>query len=98
MAYDADHIRHHGILLRDQSFYVLAGAMVRAVGRYTIVCLLLVFLVVLWVMSPRNSTDVFFERNVSSGWDNYFVAANLGALSNIFLFCCELICLYGTDA
>lgn len=53
-------------------------------------CLLVIFLVVLWVMSPRNSTDVFFESNVSSGWDNYFVAANLGALSNIFLFCCEL--------
>lgn len=54
------------------------------------VCLLFVFLVVLWVMSPRNSTAVFFESNVSSGWDNYFVAANLGSLSNIFLFCCEL--------
>lgn len=54
------------------------------------VCLLFIFFVVLWVMSPRNSTDVFFESNVSSGWDNYFVAANLGALSNIFLFCCEL--------
>ncbi|KAH8777343.1 amino acid permease [Diaporthe sp. PMI_573] len=51
------------------------------------VCMLFIFLVVLWVMSPRNSTDIFFQSNVSSGWDNYFVAANLGALSNIFLFC-----------
>jgi amino acid transporter len=55
------------------------------------VCMLFIFLVVLWVMSPRNSTDIFFQSNVSSGWDNYFVAANLGALSNIFLFCCKLI-------
>jgi choline transport protein len=53
------------------------------------VCMLFIFLVVLWVMSPRNSTDIFFQTNVSSGWDSYFVAANLGALSNIFLFCCE---------
>ncbi|KAG8162111.1 hypothetical protein KVR01_007876 [Diaporthe batatas] len=51
------------------------------------VCMLLIFLVVVWLLSPRNSTDIFFETNVSSGWDNYFVAANLGALSNIFLFC-----------
>ncbi|KAH8204505.1 hypothetical protein TruAng_001279 [Truncatella angustata] len=50
------------------------------------VCLFLIFLVVLWVMSPRNSPDVFLVKNISSGWDNYFISANLGALSNIFLF------------
>lgn len=54
------------------------------------VCLFLVFLVVLWVMSPRNSPDVFLITNISTGWDSYFVSANLGALSNIFLFIGEL--------
>lgn len=37
-------------------------------------------------MAPRNSVDIFLQTNVSSGWDNYFVSANLGALSNIYLF------------
>ncbi|KAM0814827.1 putative Amino acid/polyamine transporter I [Seiridium cardinale] len=50
------------------------------------ICLFVVFLVILWVMSPRNSIDVFLTTNVSTGWDNYFVSANIGALSNIFLF------------
>lgn len=50
------------------------------------VCLFLVFLVVLWVMSPRNSPDVFLIKNISTGWDNYFISANIGSLSNIFLF------------
>lgn len=50
------------------------------------ICLFLIFLVVLWVMSPRNSPDVFLITNVSSGWDSYFVSANLGSLSSIFLF------------
>lgn len=50
------------------------------------ICLFLIFIVVLGVMSPRNSADIFWETNVSSGWENYFVAANVGALSNIFLF------------
>lgn len=54
------------------------------------VCLFVIFIVVLWVMSPRNSPNIFFETNVSSGWDNYFVSANIGALSSIFLFCCKL--------
>lgn len=50
------------------------------------VCLFFVFLVVLWVMAPRNSPDIFLTSNMSSGWDNYFVSCNIGALSNIFLF------------
>lgn len=53
------------------------------------IILFFLFLVVLWVMSPRNSTNIVFESSISSGWDSYFVSANIGALSNIFLFCCE---------
>lgn len=52
------------------------------------ICLFVIFVVVLWVMSPRNSTEIFFQKNISTGWDNYFVSANIGALSSIFLFCC----------
>ncbi|KAF3011479.1 hypothetical protein E8E14_006118 [Neopestalotiopsis sp. 37M] len=49
-------------------------------------CLFVVFIVMLWVMAPRNSPDVFLITNISTGWDNYFVSANIGALSNIFLY------------
>lgn len=45
--------------------------------------------VVLWVMSPRNSSSVFLESSVTSGWDSYFVSANVGAVSNIALFICK---------
>lgn len=48
--------------------------------------MVLIFLVVLWVMSPRNDPDIFMVSSIASGWDNYFVSANLGALSSIFLF------------
>ncbi|KAI4600597.1 hypothetical protein KJ359_000956 [Pestalotiopsis sp. 9143b] len=50
------------------------------------VCLFVIFVVTIWVMSPRNSPSVFLVTNVSTGWDNYFVSANIGALSNIFLY------------
>lgn len=53
------------------------------------VCLFVIFVVTIWVMSPRNSADVFLITNVSTGWDNYFVSANIGALSNIFLYISE---------
>lgn len=63
------------------------------------VATVLVIFVVLWAMAPRNSIDVFMQTNVSSGWDNYFVSANLGALSNIYLFICKshLSCCHGED-
>jgi amino acid transporter len=53
------------------------------------VAIVLVIFVVLWAMAPRNNVDIFVQTNVSSGWDNYFVSANLGALSNIYLFICK---------
>lgn len=53
------------------------------------ISMVVIMFVVLWVMAPRNSVDVFLQTNVSSGWDNYFVSANLGALSNIYLFICK---------
>lgn len=53
------------------------------------VSMVVIIFVVLWAMAPRNSVDIFMQTNVSSGWDNYFVSANLGALSNIYLFICK---------
>lgn len=50
------------------------------------VCLFVVYIGVLFAMSPRNTAGVFLEKNVSSGWDSYFPVVNIGALSNIFLF------------
>lgn len=53
------------------------------------VAMVVVIFVVLWAMAPRNSIDIFVQTNVSSGWESYFVSANLGALSNIYLFICK---------
>lgn len=55
------------------------------------VVLVVVVFVVVWALAPaRNSPAILLEMNVSTGWgDHYFVAANLGALSNIYLFICE---------
>lgn len=50
------------------------------------VCLFLIYIVVLFVMSPRNSADFILTTNMTSGWDNYFVSWNVGSLSHIFLF------------
>lgn len=54
------------------------------------VCMVVIIFVVLWAMAPRNNADIFMQTNVSSGWGNYFISANLGALSNIYLFICKL--------
>lgn len=53
------------------------------------VSMVIIIFVVLWAMAPRNSVDIFMQTNVSSGWDNYFVSASLGAISNIYLFICK---------
>lgn len=50
------------------------------------IALFLVTIVVLFAMSPRNTGSIFLETNISSGWESYFPAVNIGALSNIFLF------------
>ncbi|KAF3767606.1 hypothetical protein M406DRAFT_40378 [Cryphonectria parasitica EP155] len=52
------------------------------------VCLLVIFLVVMWTLSPRNSSDIFFSSEIASGWENRYVSANIGSLSNIFVFLC----------
>lgn len=44
-----------------------------------------VFIVTMWVMSPRNSADFLMERSVLSGWDNYFVSWNVRMLSQVWL-------------
>lgn len=46
----------------------------------------LVFIVIFLVMAPKNGGEIITASNVSSGWDNYFVATQVGALSNIWLF------------
>lgn len=50
------------------------------------VSLFVVTVVVLLVMSPRNSTNIFYEASSTSGWNNYFLSANIGALSNVWLY------------
>ncbi|ORY68646.1 amino acid/polyamine transporter I [Pseudomassariella vexata] len=50
------------------------------------ICLFLIVVVVFYAMAPRNSAEMFTMTNVSSGWDNYFVASHIGSLSNIWLF------------
>lgn len=50
------------------------------------VSLFAVTVIVLWVMSPRNSGEIFFTAASTSGWDNYFLSANIGSLSNIWLY------------
>lgn len=45
------------------------------------IALWLVFVVVLLALAPEGSADfVFFERTVSSGWEDGFVSWNLGLL------------------
>lgn len=53
------------------------------------ICLLIIFLVVLWTLSPKNDRSIFLDTNLVSGWHNYFVSANVGSLSNIFVFLCK---------
>ncbi|KAI1334037.1 amino acid/polyamine transporter I [Xylariaceae sp. FL0016] len=48
--------------------------------------LFIIFIVVLTVMGPRNSSSFFLSSNVSSGWDNYFISWNVGMLSSIWAF------------
>ncbi|KAI1845585.1 hypothetical protein JX266_008196 [Neoarthrinium moseri] len=50
------------------------------------ICIFLVFIIVFLVMAPKNSGEIITTSNVSSGWDNYYVASQVGALSNIWLF------------
>lgn len=50
------------------------------------VLLFLVFIIVFLVMAPKNSGDIVVTPNMSSGWDNYFISTQVGALSNIWLF------------
>ncbi|KAF4460891.1 GABA permease [Fusarium albosuccineum] len=50
------------------------------------VCLFVIFVVVLVVMGPRNPSSFWLERNISSGWDNTYVAWNLGMLTCVWSF------------
>ncbi|EEU37109.1 uncharacterized protein NECHADRAFT_52275 [Fusarium vanettenii 77-13-4] len=50
------------------------------------VCLFVIFVVVLVVMGPRNPSSFWLSRNISSGWDNTYVAWNLGMLTCVWSF------------
>lgn len=50
------------------------------------IILFVVFIVVFLVMAPKNGGDIIATSNMSSGWDNYFISTQVGALSNIWLF------------
>lgn len=50
------------------------------------VSMFVIVVVVLCVMSPKNSSEIFNTAASSSGWDNYFLSANIGCLSNIWLY------------
>ncbi|KAF2838116.1 amino acid transporter [Patellaria atrata CBS 101060] len=57
------------------------------VGGIAHVCLYVVFVVVLVTLGPRHSADfIFFEKNVSSGWNNSFLSFNVGLLTGIWSF------------
>lgn len=48
--------------------------------------LFIVFIAVTAVMGTRNGGDFFLSKNVSSGWDDYFVSWNVGMLSCVWIF------------
>lgn len=50
------------------------------------VCLFVIFVVVLVVMGPRNPSSFWLSRNISSGWENTYVAWNLGMLTCVWSF------------
>ncbi|KAH7254767.1 hypothetical protein FSOLCH5_011247 [Fusarium solani] len=50
------------------------------------VCLFVIFVVVLVVMGPRNPSSFWMSRNISSGWENTYVAWNLGMLTCVWSF------------
>lgn len=54
------------------------------------VVLFFIFIVALWVMAPRNDASFLMQKNVSSGWENYSVAWNIGILSAVWNFAGKL--------
>lgn len=50
------------------------------------IVLLVIFMVIIWTLSPKNSPSILTISEVASGWENYFVSVNIGSLSSIFLF------------
>lgn len=50
------------------------------------VCLFVVFCVVLGVMGTRHNSSFWLQRNISSGWEDTFVAWNLGMLTCVWSF------------
>lgn len=57
------------------------------------VVLFVVMIIVFLVMAPKNGAEIFSTTNVESGWDSYYVATQVGALSNIWLFIGESVTL-----
>lgn len=50
------------------------------------VCLFIVFAVVLGVMGTRHSGSFWLQRNIASGWDDTYIAWNVGMLTCVWSF------------
>ncbi|KAK8034226.1 hypothetical protein PG993_009221 [Apiospora rasikravindrae] len=50
------------------------------------ILLFVAFMIIFLVMAPKNSGDIFRQTNVSSGWESYYAASQIGSLSNVWLF------------
>ncbi|ORY55242.1 uncharacterized protein BCR38DRAFT_462016 [Pseudomassariella vexata] len=50
------------------------------------VCFFFIYLVALWVLSPRNSADFIMTRTNFSRWDNSYISWNVGMLTQIWMF------------
>lgn len=49
------------------------------------ILLFLTILILLWVVAPRNSVDVFLVESFVGGWGK-FPSFNIGTFSNIYMF------------
>ncbi|KAK8066184.1 hypothetical protein PG997_012931 [Apiospora hydei] len=50
------------------------------------ILLFVAFMIIFLIMAPKNSSDIFRQTNVSSGWESYYAASQIGSLSNVWLF------------
>ncbi|KAK8041038.1 hypothetical protein PG994_014045 [Apiospora phragmitis] len=49
------------------------------------ILLFVAFMIIFLVMAPKNSGDIFTQTSVSSGWQSYYAASQIGSLSNVWL-------------
>lgn len=75
------------------SFYLAVNVwFFRAVPWFELACGLaniiffLITIIALWVLSPRNPSDFLLTRTSLGGWDNDFLAWNIGLLTQVWQF------------